>query len=167
MKVKRVVGIVAVTTVVLAGVAYHFLFGYLVVVQVSGPVYVLQRANVLFPIGANVVVYAGDEETIVVDTQLQPVASSTRAKIEGFSDAPVTKVVVTHWHPDHSGGISVYSSNSEVIAHHNVLRRLSRPQEGFGLTKPGSHHEFAPRTSNTGRNSGAVYLYVPVHRGVR
>ena len=141
------VGIVGVTTVVLAGVAYHFLFGYLTVVQVSGPVHVLQRANVLFPIGANVVVYAGDEETIVVDTQLQPVASFTRAKIEGFSDARVTKVVVTHWHPDHSGGISVYSSNSEVIAHHNVLRRLSRPQEGFGLTKPGSHHEFAPRTS--------------------
>ena len=109
--------------------------------------HVLQRNNILFPIGANVVVYAGTAETVVVDTQLQPMASSTRSKIEALSKAPITKVVITHWHPDHSGGISTYSSDSEVIAHHNVLKRLSKPQEGLGLTKPGSHHEFDARTT--------------------
>ena len=72
MNIKRLVGIVLASIVVLAGIAYHFLFGYVDVNQVSGAVHVLQRNNILFPIGANVVVYAGTAETVVVDTQLQP-----------------------------------------------------------------------------------------------
>ena len=148
VKIKRILGIVGIVVVVLAGIAYHFLFGYIVVQNVGGPVTVLQRKNVLHQIGANVTVYAGSEETIVVDTQLKPMASSTRSKVEALSKAPITKVIVTHWHPDHSGGISSFSIDTEVIAHINVSKRLSMPQEGFGLTKPGSHHEFAARSTD-------------------
>ena len=148
MKIKRKLGIIGIAILMLAGAAYHYLFGYVVTERVSDTVTVLLRKNVFHQIGANVTVFKGSRETIVVDTQLSPMASSTRSKIEALSDAPISKVIVTHWHPDHSGGISAYFNDTEVIAHLNVLHRLSRQQEGFGLTKPGSHHEFAARDSN-------------------
>ena len=148
MKIKRVFGIGAIVIVALVGAAYHFLFGYGIAVQVDDQITVLQRKNILYQIGANVVIFSGSEETVIVDTQLQALASSTRSKAEVLSKAPITKVVVTHWHPDHSGGISSFSADTAVTAHVNVLHRLSVAQEGFGLTKPGSHHKFAPRASD-------------------
>lgn len=145
MKTKRILWIAGVIVIALAGGVYHFVFGYDVVQDVNGSVTILQRRNILHQIGANVTVYTGPNETIVVDTQLRPIASSIRSKVDALSKAPITKVIITHWHPDHSGGISSYSKDTEVIAHISVLQRLSVPQEGFGLTKPGSHHEFSAR----------------------
>ena len=140
MKKKRIaVGVVAFA---LAGSGYHFVFGYVESVQVSEQVSVLTRRSVLNQIGANVVVYVGETKTVIVDTQLAPFASSTRAQVEKLAKKRVATVIVTHWHPDHSGGIEAFSGDAEVVAHENVLKRLSAPQEGFGLTKPGSHHQF-------------------------
>ena len=148
MKTRRIAGIITITVVVLAGTAYHFLFGFVVVQHLDANVSVLQRKNILSQIGANVTVYSNSKEAIVIDTQLPPLASSTRSHVEALSDAVITKVIVSHWHPDHSGGISSFIVDTKVIAHENVLLRLSLPQEGFGLTKPGSHHEFAPRSTD-------------------
>lgn len=148
MKIRRTLGVAGIVIVVLAVAAYHFIFGYVVVQPVADSLTVLHRKNVVRQIGANITVYAGPEETIVVDTQLKPMASSMRSKVEALSESPITKVLVTHWHPDHSGGIAAYSGDAEVIAHTNVLQRLSVQQEGFGLTKPGSHHVFAARDSD-------------------
>ena len=146
MKIKRVVGFGVIVLVLLAGMAYHYLIGSVNYVQLDEYSTVMVRKNVLNQIGANVFVYSSAGETLLVDTQLSPLAASTRSKVDALSVKPVNKVLITHWHPDHSGGISVFLIDAEVIAHRNVTRRLSTPQEGFGLTKPGSHHEFAART---------------------
>ncbi len=149
MRKKRIATILAAVLLVLAGAAYHYLFGYVVVQTLEERVSVLHRKNILNQIGANVLVYSDSRQTIVVDTQLAPLASSTRSRIESLLDVPISKVIVTHWHPDHSGGIAAYSSDVEVMAHRKVLQRLSKSQEGFGLTKPGSHHEFDARTEES------------------
>ncbi len=144
---KRFGGVVAAALLVSAAAAYHFFFGYGGLTRVTDSVAVLTQRNVLDQIGANVVVYADGETGIVVDTQLQPLAGSKRERAEEIARAPIGLVVVTHWHPDHSGGIERYSVDTEVVAHENVFDRLSRPQQGFGLTKPGSHHTFPARTA--------------------
>lgn len=136
---------VTVAVLVLAAMAYHFLIGYVESAQIDDRITVLTRKNILGPIGGNVIVYGDTKGTVVVDTQLPPFASSTRTNVDAVAHAPIAAVLVTHWHPDHSGGITAFSGGSEVIAHENVLRRLSAPQEGYGLTKPGSHHEFEAR----------------------
>jgi cyclase len=148
VNIKRILGGLGLVILLLGGAAYHFLFGYVVVEHIEGPITLLQRQNILDQIGANIVVFESLEETIVVDTQLAPLSSSTRSRVETVSKAPITKVIVTHWHPDHSGGISAFSSDTDVIAHQNVLHRLSSPQQGFGLTRPGSQHEFAARSAS-------------------
>jgi len=129
--------------------AYHLVFGYIKPIKLTHQITVLQRTSVLSQIGANVVVYSSDSASMVVDTQLKPLASSTLAKINTLTDQPLSAVVITHWHPDHSGGISVFSEITEVIAHENVAAILSKPQRGFGLSKPGSIHEFETRTTDS------------------
>lgn len=146
---KKRIGIgIVVVVLFLAGLAYHVVFGYVELTTISHEITVLTRKSAFGQIGANVIVYEGAHRTVVVDTQLSPFASSTRSNIDALTSKPLAAVLITHWHPDHSGGISAFSSDTDVIAHENVTRRLSVPQEGFGLTKPGSHHEFAARSAD-------------------
>jgi len=145
MNIKRVLGITGASAIVLGLSAWHVLFGYVTTEWVADDVIVLQRRNIFRQIGANVTVYTSAGDSLVVDTQLRPLSSLTSARIRELVPGTVATVVVTHWHPDHSGGIAAYSGDADVVAHENVLRRLSGPQEGFGLTKPGSQHEFPAR----------------------
>lgn len=147
MRRKYLIGGVAITILAIAGIAFHLIFGYVESVQIAERVTVLTRKSAVTQIGANVVVYRGDNGATVVDTQLPPLASSTRSKVDAAAQTQIATVIITHWHPDHSGGISAFSGDSDIVAHENVLARLSVPQEGFGLTKPGSHHQFDARTS--------------------
>ncbi len=138
---------VVVLLLLLAGAAYHLVFGYVESEQITDRIAVLTRKNVLTQIGSNVVAYIGDKATIVVDTQLSPLASLTRSEVDVLAKSPIAAVLITHWHPDHSGGISAFSNDAKIVAHENVLKRLSAPQEAFGLTKPGSYHQFDARSS--------------------
>ena len=149
MKIRRVLVVVGIVSSLLVGMAYHYLIGFVVSEQLDDNVTVIVRKNLLRQIGANVLVYSNAGETLLVDTQLAPLAASTRSKVDAISGQQPNYVLITHWHPDHSGGISAFSDDTEVIAHHNVRRRLSVSQEGFGLTKPGSHHEFPARTAES------------------
>ena len=134
-----------ITVLVLAAMVYHMLVGYVVNESIGKQITVSHRKNIFSQVGANVIVHQNSTATVIVDTQLRPLAAATKSKLEGLSKLPVSKVLVTHWHPDHSGGIPIFANTAEVVSHQNVLERLSVPQQGFGLTKPGSHHEFAPR----------------------
>jgi len=145
MNLKRILGITAVSLFLVAGLGYHYLIGYVVSIPLDSKVTILQRKNILRQIGANVIVYKNDGQAIIVDTQLSPLASSTRRDIENLGINKPAKVIITHWHPDHSGGIPAFSIDTEVVAHINVLQKLSAPQEGIDLTRPGSHHQFAAR----------------------
>lgn len=142
---KRLALYTSLAVIVAAGAAAYALLGHGVVVEVRNGVSLVQRTNLLSQIGANVVVYSHRRKTVIVDTQLPFVASLTRSQINALARGPISAVIVTHWHPDHSGGIEHYSAGSRVIAHKSVLSRLSAPQEGFGLTRPGSHHQFDAR----------------------
>lgn len=147
MRRKNILVGIGLVLLALVGAAYHLIFGYVESEQISERITVLTRKSVLTQIGGNVVAYVGDKGTIIVDTQLPSLASSTRSQLDGLAKTGIATVLITHWHPDHSGGISAFSGDADIIAHENVLKRLSAPQEGFGLTKPGSYHQFDARSS--------------------
>lgn len=147
MTVRRLLGIGAVVALAVGLIGYHVLFGYVVTESVANGIVVLQRKNFFRQIGANVTVFSQSGDALVVDSQLRPLAASTRREAERVADGRIKAVVVTHWHPDHSGGIGAYTNDTDVFAHENVKQRLEEPQVGFGLTKPGSRHEFPARDS--------------------
>ena len=53
--------------------------------------------------GGNIVVQAGDEGVLVIDTGLEARADELLAAIRRISDKPIRLVINTHVHADHTG----------------------------------------------------------------
>jgi glyoxylase-like metal-dependent hydrolase (beta-lactamase superfamily II) len=89
-------------------------------------------------------VQVGDDGVLIVDTKLGTASSALLAAVRRISDKPIRYVINTHWHPDHigsnemiakagstiaggnvSGAIADASEGAAVIAHENVLVRMS------------------------------------------
>ena len=110
------------------------------------------RPNVYMIVGAggNTTIQFGDEGIMVVDTQFPQVSDKLLAAIRSISNAPIRYVVSTHVHGDHIGGNEAISkagrtraggnvvgdlgaaatATAAIIAHENVLKRLSEPAAG-------------------------------------
>jgi glyoxylase-like metal-dependent hydrolase (beta-lactamase superfamily II) len=106
--------------------------------KAQGNVYMLVGA------GGNVTVQVGSDGVLMVDTQSGASSSKILAAIRALSPGPIRYVVNTHYHPDHTGGnepirkagstiaggnvsfdIADAAQGAQVIAHVNVLKRLS------------------------------------------
>jgi cyclase len=114
------------------------------VIHVRDGVYMLVGA------GGNTTVMAGDDGVLVVDTQFAPLSTKILNAIKSISDKPIRYVFNTHMHGDHIGGNEAIAkagrtraggnvvgdlggaatSTAAIIAHENVLLRLSMPKPG-------------------------------------
>jgi len=114
------------------------------VIHVRDGVYMLVGA------GGNTTIMAGDDGVVVVDTQFAPLSTKILNAIKSISDKPIRYVFNTHMHGDHIGGNeaiakagrtraggnvvgdlgSAATSTAAIIAHENVLLRLSMPKPG-------------------------------------
>ena len=94
--------------------------------------------------GGNTTVQVGEDGVLVVDTKLAFAEDALLAAIRKISDKPIRYIVNTHWHADHvgsnlgiakagstiaggnvSGAITDAGEGAAVIAHENVLVRMS------------------------------------------
>jgi cyclase len=94
--------------------------------------------------GGNTTVQVGDDGVLVVDTKLGTASDALLETIRKISTKPIRYIVNTHWHPDHigsnetiakagstiaggnvSGTIADASTGAAVLAHENVLIRMS------------------------------------------
>jgi cyclase len=114
--------------------------GDLDVLHVQGNVYVIAGA------GGNIAVQIGDLGVVVVDTGLAQNTDKVLAAIRKLSDKPIQYIIDTHLHADHIGGnaairkagvtitganvagdINDATAGAAIIAHQNVLNRISAP----------------------------------------
>ncbi len=98
--------------------------------------------------GGNTTVQVGDDGVLVVDTKLAAASDALLAAIREISTKPIRYIVNTHWHADHVGsnssvaaaGSTIAGGNvfgaiadadvgAAVIAHENVLVRMSEQEE--------------------------------------
>lgn len=82
------------------------------------------------PVDGNSVIIVSSAEVVVVDTHINPaVARSVIAKIRSMTDKPVSKVINTHWHDDHTNGNHAYRDafpDAQFIAHSATLAALRK-----------------------------------------
>ena len=91
--------------------------------------------------GGNMAVLTGPDGALLVDTGVHPTAPGLAKGAEAFAGKPVTTVINTHWHFDHTGGNEFFGRRGvRIIAHDNVRTRMSHEQkiEAFNFTFPPS-----------------------------
>ncbi len=118
---------------------YH-VEGDLTTIHVQGNVYMLHG------LGGNVAVQIGDTGVLVVNTGLEENSAKLIAAIRKLSDKPLQYIINTCMHPDQTGGnealrkigVTITGANvtgdiadagqgAQIIAHENVLNRMSAP----------------------------------------
>jgi cyclase len=75
--------------------------------------------------GANLVVIVNDHDVVIVDTGTTPrSARAFVADIKRLTDKPITTVVNTHWHYDHTDGNSIFGPQVQIIATDYVRQQI-------------------------------------------
>ena len=114
-------------------------------------VHVQGNVHMIVGDGANVIVQAGDEGVLVIDTGVEARGDELLAAIRRISDKPIRVVINTHVHPDHTGANALLArvgeslggnapgnsglplATARVLAHEKVMARMSAPS---GQTPP-------------------------------
>jgi glyoxylase-like metal-dependent hydrolase (beta-lactamase superfamily II) len=91
--------------------------------------------------GGNIGLTVGVDGAAIIDDQFADMNPKIRAAIAMLSEKPVSFVINTHLHGDHTGGNDAFGkAGAVIIAHENVRQRLSTPQ-----VNPNTHQPIEPR----------------------
>jgi glyoxylase-like metal-dependent hydrolase (beta-lactamase superfamily II) len=121
------------------------------VLPVQGNVYMLVGA------GGNITMQVGKDGVLLVDTEYAQLSDKILAAIRTVSDGPIHYIINTHYHADHTSGNenlrkagstiaggnvqgdlgAAASEGAAIIAHNNVLDRMSAPTGTASPTPPG------------------------------
>jgi glyoxylase-like metal-dependent hydrolase (beta-lactamase superfamily II) len=82
------------------------------------------KVHVLYGRGGNMLLFAGEERTFLVDDQLEPLSEKIQAQIATITPRPVDFVLNTHYHGDHTGGNENFGRSGAVIFSHDHTREL-------------------------------------------
>lgn len=81
--------------------------------------------------GGNIGVSVGNDGVFIIDDQFAPLSEKILNAIKTISDKPLSFLVNTHYHGDHSGGnANMAKAGATIIAHENVKKRLETTKEG-------------------------------------
>ena len=79
--------------------------------------------------GGNIIVSTGEDGILIIDSQFAPLSKKIHAAVRNLSDGPIQYLINTHWHGDHTGGNEAMANHgATIIAHENVLKRMSTKQ---------------------------------------
>lgn len=85
-----------------------------------------ERVYMLTGMGGNIGVYVGEDGVVMVDAQFAGLADKISAAIANVTDTPITTLVNTHFHSDHTDGNAAFAKRGvTVVAHENVRKRLA------------------------------------------
>jgi cyclase len=124
--------------------------------------------------GGNITIQTGKDGVLLVDTMFAPLAPRIAAEIQKLSDKPIRYIIDTHVHADHVGGneplqkmgaagaSQVVGGGATVIAHNNVLNRMTTPVTGSQAPPPQTglpNDEYDTPTKDFFFNGEAVVIF--------
>jgi len=76
--------------------------------------------------GGNTGVFITDGGVVVVDTKLAGYGSDILAKIRAVTSKPVTMIINTHTHGDHTGSNEGFPATVDIVAHENTKTNMTK-----------------------------------------
>jgi len=87
--------------------------------------------------GGNIGIFVGEDGVFMIDDQFAPLTPKILAAIKTITSKPVSYLINTHWHGDHTGGNkNMKKAGATIIAHENVRKRMSKDNTVLGKKKP-------------------------------
>jgi cyclase len=115
--------------------------------------------------GGNTAVFIADHGVVVVDTKLAGWGPAILDKIKTITDKPVTTIINTHTHGDHTGSNDAFPASVEIVAHENTKANMEK-MDAFQGEKAG----FLPKKTFTdklsllpGKDQIDLYYFGPGH----
>ncbi|MEQ1911813.1 MAG: MBL fold metallo-hydrolase [Vicinamibacterales bacterium] len=117
--------------------------------------------------GGNVSVLVTDNGVIVVDTKLAGYGPDILTKIKAVTTKPVTTIINTHTHGDHTGSNDGFPASVNIVAHENT-KTLMAKMDAF----KGEKAQFLPKqtykdtlTLGTGKDRVELHYFGKGHTG--
>jgi glyoxylase-like metal-dependent hydrolase (beta-lactamase superfamily II) len=115
--------------------------------------------------GGNVAVFITDDGVTLVDTKLAGWGQAVLDKVKSVTPKPVTRIINTHTHGDHTGNDGFFGTTVEIIAHENTKTNMEK-MDAF----KGDNAKFLPGktykdrlTLGSGRNRIELYYFGAGH----
>lgn len=84
--------------------------------------------------GGNIMIAMDESEVVMIDSQFAPLSDKIKAAIKRITSQPITYLINTHHHGDHTGGNENFNTEeTTIIAHQNVLSRLKAEKKNDGF----------------------------------
>ena len=115
--------------------------------------------------GGNVSVFITDAGVTLVDSKLAGWGQAMLDKIKTVTTKPVTTIINTHTHGDHTGNNDFFGANVEVVAHENTKANMEK-MKAFA----GEKAQFLPKktykdklTLGSGKDQIDLFYFGPGH----
>ncbi len=76
--------------------------------------------------GGNTAAFITEEGVVLVDTKLEGYGQDILGNVRRLTDKPVTTIINTHVHFDHSGSNTEFPDTVHFVAHENIRRHMAR-----------------------------------------
>lgn len=114
--------------------------------------------------GGNTGVFVTDSGVVLVDTKISGYGADILTHVREVTDLPVSTIINTHTHWDHSGSNIEFSDTVNFVAHENTLAHMSQPTcddgagyQGGSITNceafRGENAKYLPETTFSNRTS--------------
>lgn len=74
--------------------------------------------------GGNSLLVVGSDAALLIDTKMAALGRTIRQEAESVAGRPLTHVVNTHHHADHTGGNQAFGTDVSLLAHKNAQQRI-------------------------------------------
>ena len=76
--------------------------------------------------GGNIAVLTGKDGKLLVDAGFAVSRTAIARSLESINADPITRLINTHWHADHTDGNAwIHAAGAQITAHENTKKRLS------------------------------------------
>ena len=106
--------------------------------------------------GGNTAVYVRDDGVTLVDTKIAGYGPDIMARVREITDLPVTTIINTHTHYDHTGANTEFPDTVDFVVHENTRTQMARSScepvtncEAF----QGENAKYLPKTTYSDRTS--------------